>query len=74
MISRAIVFERAMSEPTSSPSQRSAHCAEGVRRGSTTKSRAPLRTPLSRWWKKIGCVSRAFEPQSRITSVSSISA
>ena len=26
MISRAIVFESAMSEPTSSPSQRSAHC------------------------------------------------
>ena len=73
MISRAIAFESAMSEPTSSPSQRSAHCADVVRRGSTTKRRAPLRTPLSRWWKKIGCVSRAFEPQSRITSVSSIS-
>ena len=28
MISRAIVFDSAMSEPTSSPSQRSAHCAE----------------------------------------------
>ena len=36
-------------------------------------SRAPLRTPFSRWWKKIGCVSRAFDPQSRIRSVSSIS-
>ena len=23
-------------------------------------------TPLRRWWKKIGCVSRAFEPQRRI--------
>jgi hypothetical protein len=45
-----------------------------VRRGSMTKSRAPLCTPLSRWWKKIGCVSRAFDPQRRITSVSSISA
>ncbi len=29
MISRAIVFESATSEPTSSPSQRSAHCADG---------------------------------------------
>ena len=47
---------------------------EVVRRGSMTKSRAPLCTPLSRWWKKIGCVSRALEPQRRITSVSSISA
>ena len=35
-----------MSEPTSSPSHASAHCAETVRRGSTTNSRAPLRTPL----------------------------
>ena len=33
----------------------------------------PSCTPLSRWWKKIGCVSRAFEPQRRMTSVSSIS-
>ena len=54
MISRAIVFERATSEPTSRPSQRSAHCAEDVRRGSTTTSRAPLCTPFRRWWKKIG--------------------
>ena len=74
MISRAIVFESAMSEPTSSPSQRSAQSADGVLRGSTAKSRAPLRTPLRRWWKKIGCVSRAFEPHRRMTSVSSISA
>ncbi len=51
----------------------SAHCAEEVRRGSTTNSRAPACTPLSRWWKKIGCVSRALEPQRRMTSVSSIS-
>jgi hypothetical protein len=29
--------------------------------------------PFSRWWKKIGCVSRAFEPQRRIRSVSSAS-
>ena len=66
MISRAIAFESAMSEPTSRPSQASAHCAEDVRRGSTTKRRAPACTPLSRWWKKIGWVSRAFEPQRRI--------
>src|SRR5205085_1747789 len=42
MISRAIVFESATSVPTSIPSQRSAHCAEVVRRGSTTIRRAPL--------------------------------
>ncbi len=47
MISRAIVFDSAMSEPTSIPSHRSAHWAEVVRRGSTTTSRAPLRIPLS---------------------------
>ena len=73
MISRAIVCESAMSEPTSSPSQRSAHAADEVRRGSTTNRRAPAWTPLRRWWKKIGWVSRAFEPQRRMTSVSSIS-
>jgi hypothetical protein len=73
MISRAIALERAMSEPTSSPSHRSAHLAELVRRGSTAIMRAPFRTPFRRWWKKIGWVSRAFEPQSRIRSVSSIS-
>jgi hypothetical protein len=28
---------------------------------------------LRRWWKKIGWVSRAFEPQRRMTSVVSIS-
>jgi hypothetical protein len=38
-----------------------------------TKSSAPFRTPFSRWWKKIGCVSRAFDPHRRMTSVSSIS-
>src|SRR5207253_8940607 len=54
-------------------SHESAHSAEDVRRGSTAYSRAPLRTPRSRWWKKIGCVSRAFEPQSTIRSVSSAS-
>ena len=35
MISRAIVWASAMSVPTSSPSQPSAHCADEVRRGST---------------------------------------
>ena len=73
MISRPIALASAMSEPTSRPSHTSAHCADGVRRGSTTISRAPLRTPFSTWWKKIGCVSRAFEPQSTMRSVSSIS-
>jgi hypothetical protein len=38
-----------------------------------TNSSAPFRTPLSRWWKKIGWVSRAFDPHRRMTSVSSIS-
>jgi hypothetical protein len=36
MISRAIVFESAMSVPTSMPSQASAQLADSVRRGSTT--------------------------------------
>ena len=62
-----------MSVPTSRPSQRSAHCAEVVRRGSTTYMRAPLWTPFSTWWKKIGWVSRAFDPHMTMTSVSSIS-
>ena len=48
MISRAIALASAMSLPTSSPSQVSAHSADDVRRGSTAYSRAPLRTPLSR--------------------------
>ena len=73
MISRAMAFESATSEPTSRPSHRSAHRAEVVRRGSMAYRRAPFRTPFRRWWKMIGCVSRAFEPQRRITSVSSIS-
>ena len=34
MISRAIVFDSAMSVPTSSPAHTSAHWAELVRRGS----------------------------------------
>src|SRR5437899_9216463 len=55
------------------PNHRSAHSAELVRRGSIAMSRPPLRTPRSRWWKKIGCVSRALEPQSRTSSVSSAS-
>jgi hypothetical protein len=36
MISLAMVLESAMSDPTSIPSHLSAHCAEGVRLGSTT--------------------------------------
>jgi hypothetical protein len=36
MISRPIVLASAMSVPTSSPSQVSAHCAELERRGSTS--------------------------------------
>ena len=55
------------------PSQTSAHSAELVRRGSTAYSRAPLRTPRRRWWKKIGCVSRALLPHRTIRSVSSAS-
>ena len=47
MISRAIAFESATSDPTSIPSHRSAHSAEVVRRGSTTTSSAPLRIPFS---------------------------
>ena len=73
MISRPTALASAMSEPTSRPSHASAQRAELVRRGSIAYSRAPLWMPLSRWWKKIGCVSRAFDPQSRMTSVSSIS-
>ena len=71
--SRATVHASATSLPTSIPSHRSAHFADDVRRGSTTISFAPLRIALSTWWKKIGCVSRAFEPQSTIRSVSSTS-
>ena len=72
-ISRATAFDSAMSEPTSIPSQWWAHFAELDRRGSITKSSAPFRTPFRRWWKKIGWVSRAFDPHRRMTSVSSIS-
>ncbi len=73
MISRAIAFARAMSVPTSMPSQRSANFDDDVRRGSTQYIRAPLSRPFIRWWKKIGCASRAFDPHSRITSAFSIS-
>src|SRR5712692_61878 len=73
MISRAIALASAMSLPTSIPNHRSAHSAELVRRGSTATSRPPLRTPRKRWWKKIGWVSRALEPQSKTRSVSSAS-
>ncbi len=73
MISRPTALARAMSLPTSSPSHVSAHSADDVRRGSMTISRAPLRMARRTWWKKIGCVSRAFEPQRTIRSVSSTS-
>ena len=73
MISRATALASAMSVPTSRPSQRSAHCAVEVRRGSTTNSFAPRWTAFSTWWKKIGWASRAFEPQRTTTSVSSTS-
>src|SRR4051794_23032130 len=73
MISRAIVSARAMSEPTSMPSHRSAHSAVDVRRGSITISRAPFRMPFRTWWKKIGWVSRAFEPHSTMRSQRSTS-
>ena len=46
MISRAIALASAMSLPTSSPSQTSAHSADDVRRGSTAYSRAPLADAL----------------------------
>ncbi len=73
MISRAIVFESAMSVPTSIPSQRSPNAADSVRRGSTTTSRAPHSSPRRTWWKKIGWAARAFEPQSTMRSVCSTS-
>ena len=70
MISRAIPFASATSLPTLRPSHASAHCAVVVRRGSMANMRAPLWIAFNTWWKKIGCASRALEPQSRITSVS----
>jgi len=49
MISRARVWERAMSVPTLSPSHRSANWADEVRRGSTTASFAPFLIPFRTW-------------------------
>ena len=74
MISRAIALASAMSEPTSSPSHTSAHSAERrpARVDRDTAGR-PCAPPCRRWWKKIGCVSRALLPQSTIRSVSSAS-
>ncbi len=46
MISRPIAFARAMSDPTSSPSQTSANAAELVRRGSIAYIRAPRFCPF----------------------------
>ena len=73
MISRPIALASAMSVPTSSPSQASAHCAVEVWRGSTEYMRVPRRMPCSTWWKKIGWVSRALEPHSTIRSACSAS-
>ncbi len=73
MISLAMAFASEMSLPTWMPSQASAHWAVVVRRGSTAYSRAPLRTPFSTWWKKIGCASRAFDPHMTMRSASSAS-
>ena len=47
MTSRPTALARAMSLPTSRPSQTSAHSADEVRRGSIAYRRAPLWTPLS---------------------------
>ncbi len=70
---QATALASAMSEPTFTGTHPSAHSADEVRRGSITYSLAPRFTALSTWWKKIGCVSRALEPQRRMTSVSSTS-
>src|SRR4029453_10449075 len=68
-----MALARAMSEPTSIPNHTSAHWAEPVLRGSTTYSWAPRWIPFRTWWKKIGWVSRAFDPQRMMTSVFSTS-
>ena len=47
--------------------------AEEVRRGSTHEQPRAVAHALRTWWKKIGWVSRAFEPQRTMTSVSSTS-
>jgi hypothetical protein len=62
-----------MSVPTCRPSQRSAHAAVVVRRGSTTKIRAPRSRAVRTWWKKMGWVSRAFDPHRTMTSAISAS-
>jgi len=33
-----------------------------------TTSLAPFRSPFRTWWKKMGCVSRAFDPHRRMRS------
>ena len=73
MISRPTALARAMSEPTSRPSHRSAHSRRAGAPGIDRNSRRPVRTPFRRWWKKIGCVSRALLPHRRTRSVSSAS-
>ena len=73
MISLPIALASEMSLPTWMPSHASAHLAVEDRRGSTAYIVAPLRMPLSTWWKKIGCASRAFDPHMTIRSASSAS-
>ena len=74
MISRATAFASGMSVPTSSPSQRSAHCADGgAARVDDDQLRAACARAFSTWWKKIGCASRAFEPQRTIRSAFRVS-
>jgi hypothetical protein len=72
-IAEPTAFANAMFAPTLTGSQPSAHSAVAVRRGSTTDSFAPRRSAFSTWWKKMGCVSRAFEPHRMRRSVSSTS-
>ena len=73
MTTCAMALARAMSEPTRRATCSFAQRALAVRRGSTTTRWAPFRCPLSMCWNMIGCVSRAFEPQSTRTSVCSSS-
>jgi hypothetical protein len=73
MISRPTALASAMSVPTSSGSHSSAHWAVDVRRGSTEYIRAPFFNPCNTWWKKIGCVLRAFDPHMMMRSASSAS-
>ena len=74
MISRAIgVGQRDVgadveAEPAVGPLRRRWSAADRPRRAARRCWIA-----FSTWWKKIGCVSRAFDPHRRMTSVSSTS-